>query len=108
MAADQIKRMYESMPAKLDRAPKRFGRALTLAEKILVTHADNFDKQEWSRGNAQLRLRVDHVSLQDATGQIALLQLMQAGQKQVAVPSTAHCGHPIRAQCGAAEDMKRA
>ncbi len=108
MAVDQIKRLYESMPAKLDKARKRFGRALTLAEKILVSHADNFDKQEWSRGKAQLRLRVDRVSLQDATGQMALLQFMQAGKKQVAVPSTVHCDHLIRAQTGAADDMKRA
>jgi aconitate hydratase len=108
MAVDQIKRLYESMPAKLDRARKRFGRALTLAEKILVTHADDFDKQEWNRGKAQLRLRVDRVSLQDATGQMALLQFMQAGKKQVAVPSTVHCDHLIRAQSGAADDMKRA
>src|SRR6266705_1762853 len=108
MAVDQIKRLYESMPAKLDRARKRFGRALTLAEKILVTHADNFDKQEWSRGKAQLRLRVDRVSLQDATGQMALLQFMQAGKKQVAVPSTVHCDHLIRAQSGASDDTKRA
>jgi aconitate hydratase len=108
MAVDQIKRLYESMPAKLDRARKRFGRALTLAEKILVTHADNFDQQEWSRGKAQLRLRVDRVSLQDATGQMALLQFMQAGKKQVAVPSTVHCDHLIRAQSGASDDMKRA
>src|SRR5882762_8415401 len=108
MAVDQIKRLYESMPAKLDRARKRFGRALTLAEKILVTHADNFDKQEWSRGKAQLRLRVDRVSLQDATGQMALLQFMQAGKKQVAVPSTVHCDHLIRAESGAADDLARA
>src|SRR4029453_12063614 len=108
MAADQIKRLYESMPAKLDRARNRFGRALTLAEKILVAHADDFDKQEWSRGKAQLRLRVDRVSLQDATGQMALLQFMQAGKKQVAVPSTVHCDHLIRAQSGAREDMERA
>src|SRR3970040_910625 len=86
MAADQIKRLYVSMPPKLDKARKRFGRALTLAEKILVAHADNFDKQEWSRGRAQLRLRVDRVSLQGATGQIALLQFMQAGKQQEAVP----------------------
>jgi aconitate hydratase len=108
MAADQIKRLYESMPAKLDRARTRFGRALTLAEKILVSHADDFDKQEWSRGKAQLRLRVDRVALQDATGQMALLQFMQAGKKQVAVPSTVHCDHLIRAQSGAREDMERA
>ena len=108
MAVDQIKRLYESMPAKLDRARKRFGRALTLSEKILVAHADDFDKQEWSRGKAQLRLRVDRVSLQDATGQMALLQFMQAGKKQAAVPSTVHCDHLIRAQSGASEDTKRA
>ena len=101
MAVDQIKRLYESMPAKLDEARRRFGRPLTLAEKILVAHADNFDKQEWSRGKAQLRLRVDRVALQDATGQMALLQFMQAGKKQVAVPSTVHCDHLIRAQSGA-------
>src|SRR2546430_3811859 len=108
MAVDQIKRLYESMPAKLDRARTRFGRALTLAEKILVTHADDFDKQEWNRGKAQLRLRVDRVSLQDATGQMALLQFMQAGKKQVAVPSTVHCDHLIRPQSGASDDTKRA
>jgi aconitate hydratase len=108
MAADQIKRLYESMPASLDRARRRFKRALTLAEKILVSHADDFDKQEWSRGKAQLRLRVDRVALQDATGQMALLQFMQADKKRVAVPSTVHCDHLIRAQSGAREDMERA
>jgi len=108
MAGDQIQRLYESMPAILDRARRRFGRGLTLAEKILVSHADDFDRQEWSRGTAQLRLRVDRVALQDATGQMALLQFMQAGKKRVAVPSTVHCDHLIRAQSGAPEDMKRA
>jgi aconitate hydratase len=108
MAADQIRRLYESMPASLDRARRRFKRALTLTEKILVSHADDFDKQEWSRGKAQLRLRVDRVALQDATGQMALLQFMQADKKRVAVPSTVHCDHLIRAQSGAREDMERA
>jgi len=108
MAVDQIKRLYESMPAKLARAREKWGRGLTLAEKILVTHADDFERQEWSRGKAQLRLRVDRVSLQDATGQMALLQFMQSGKKKVAVPSTQHCDHLIRAQTGAREDMDRA
>ncbi|HEV8457664.1 MAG TPA: aconitate hydratase [Methylomirabilota bacterium] len=108
MAADQIKRLYESIPAKVATARQRFGRPLTLTEKILVTHADDFAKQEWSRGKAQLRLRVDRVALQDATGQMALLQFIQAAKKRVAVPSTVHCDHLIRAQSGASEDMKRA
>jgi len=108
MAADQIQRLYESIPAKVAAARQRFGRPLTLTEKILVTHADDFAKQEWSRGKAQLRLRVDRVALQDATGQMALLQFIQAEKKRVAVPSTVHCDHLIRAQSGASEDMKRA
>jgi hypothetical protein len=108
MAVDLIKRLYESMPASLDRARRRFGRGLTHAEKILVAHADDFDKQEWNRGKAQLRLRVDRVALQDATGQMALLQFMQAGKSQAAVPSTVHCDHLIRAQSGASDDLTRA
>ncbi len=108
MAVDQIRRLYESMPARVASARRRFGRALTLAEKILVAHAEDFDKQQWSRGKAQLRLRVDRVALQDATGQMALLQFIQAGKKRVAVPSTVHCDHLIRAQSGASDDTKRA
>ncbi|MCI0546370.1 MAG: aconitate hydratase [Candidatus Rokubacteria bacterium] len=108
MAADQIRRLYASMPEKLERARRRFGRGLTLAEKILVAHALDVDRQEWERGKAQLRLQVDRVAMQDATGQMALLQFMQAGKKRVAVPSTVHCDHLIRAQSGASEDMQRA
>src|SRR5574341_2204557 len=108
MAVDQITRLYESMPARLAEARRRFGRPLTLAEKILVAHADDLGRQEWSRGKAQLRLRVDRVALQDATGQMALLQFIQAAKPRVAVPSTVHCDHLIRAQSGASDDMKRA
>ena len=85
-----------------------FGRPLTLAEKILVSHADDFDKQEWSRGKAQLRLRVDRVALQDATGQMALLQFMQAGRSRwrCRAPCTATTSSARRA--GPRTDMERA
>ena len=96
------------MPERLAKARRRFGRPLTLTEKILVTHADDLDAQEWDRGKAHLVLRPDRVAMQDATGQMALLQFMQAGKKRVAVPSTLHCDHLIRAQTGAEEDVKRA
>src|SRR4026209_779414 len=96
------------MPARRAAARRRFGRPLTLAEKILVAHADDFARQQWSRGRAQLRLRVDRVALQDATGQMALLQFMQAGKKHGAGPSTVHRDHLIRAESGAAADMQRA
>jgi aconitate hydratase len=46
--------------------------------------------------------------MQDATAQMALLQFMQAGRKQVAVPSSVHCDHLITAQTGSAIDLKTA
>ena len=85
-------------PRFWQKARKQFGRGLTLTEKILVAHADNFESQVWDRGKAQLALRPDRVAMQDATAQMAMLQFMQAGKKTVAVPSTIHCDHLIRAQ----------
>ncbi len=103
-----IRELYESMPERVAKARRKFGRPLTLAEKILVTHTDDFDAQRWERGKAHLRLRVDRVSMQDVTGQMAILQFMHSGKKRAVVPSTLHCDHLIRAESGAPEDMKRA
>ncbi|HSE91750.1 MAG TPA: aconitate hydratase [Methylomirabilota bacterium] len=108
MSAAQIRSLYSAKPDRLARARNVFGRPLTLAEKILVAHCWSFDDQQWERGKAILRLRVDHVALQDATGQMALLQFMMSGRKRVAVPTTQHCDHLIRAESGAADDFKRA
>ncbi|MFI5304431.1 MAG: aconitate hydratase [Nitrospiria bacterium] len=105
---DAIKKLYQSMPAKLASARKKFGRGLTLTEKILVSHVDDFQTQVWERGKAQLLLKPDRVAMQDATAQMALLQFIQANKPKVAVPSTVHCDHLIRAQTGAEDDIKRA
>src|SRR5689334_13527651 len=104
----QIRSLYASMPDRLARARKSFGRPLTLSEKILVAHCDDFETQQWERGKAILKLRVDRVALQDVTGQMAIFQFMMSGRKRVAVPSTIHCDHLIRAESGAAEDLIRA
>src|SRR5215831_5492443 len=104
----QIKSLYASMPDRLARARKSFGRPLTLSEKILVAHCHDFETQQWERGKAILKLRVDRVGLQDVTGQMAIFQFMMSGRKRVAVPSTIHCDHLIRAESGAAEDLNRA
>jgi aconitate hydratase len=108
MSMDLAKKLYARMPDVCARARKKFGRALTLAEKILVAHADNFDAQTWERGKAMLALRPDRVAMQDATAQMAILQFMQAGKKKVAVPSTIHCDHLIRAEMGSEKDLLRA
>jgi aconitate hydratase len=107
-AASPIRALYASMPDSVARARRTFGRPLTLSEKILVAHCWDFDSQVWERGKAILRLRVDRVALQDVTGQMALFQFMMSGRKRVAVPSTIHCDHLIRAESGAADDLQRA
>jgi aconitate hydratase len=108
MSAEQVRSLYSGMPDRLARARQAFKRPLTLTEKILVTHCWDWTTQVWDRGRAMLRLRVDRVSLQDVTGQMALLQYMMSGRKRVAVPTTLHCDHLIRAQTGAADDFARA
>ena len=60
---------------------REWKRPLTLTEKILVAHAHDWGAQTWERGRATLRLRVDRVAMQDATGQMALLQFMQAARR---------------------------
>ncbi|TLY27718.1 MAG: aconitate hydratase [Nitrospirae bacterium] len=108
MSLEIAKQLYAKMPGVIEKARKKFGRPLTLTEKILVSHADNFDTQIWERGKAILALRPDRVAMQDATAQMAILQFMQAGKKKVAVPSTIHCDHLIRAEIGSEKDLLRA
>jgi aconitate hydratase len=108
MSVSHARSLYASMADRIAHARRRFGRPLTLTEKILSAHCWDFDAQVWERGKAILRLRVDRVALQDVTGQMALFQFMMSGRKQVAVPSSLHCDHLIRAESGAADDLQRA
>ncbi|OGW68091.1 MAG: aconitate hydratase [Nitrospirae bacterium RIFCSPLOWO2_02_FULL_62_14] len=108
MSVEMVKTLYAKMPKVAEKARKKFGRALTLAEKILVSHADDFDTQVWERGKAMLALRPDRVAMQDATAQMAMLQFMQANKPKAAVPSTIHCDHLIRAEVGSQKDLLRA
>src|SRR5213594_847657 len=108
MSAVEVRSLYRSMEQRLARARKAFGRPLTLSEKVLVSHCWDFERQMWDRGRAILKLRVDRVAMQDVTGQMALLQFMHSGRKRVAVPSTLHCDHLIRAETGSADDLARA
>jgi aconitate hydratase len=108
MSVSQVRALYASMPDLITRARRSFGRPLTLTEKILAAHCWDFDAQVWERGKAILKLRVDRVALQDVTGQMALFQFMMSGRTRVAVPSSLHCDHLIRAESGAADDLQRA
>lgn len=108
LKATDIKALYQSLPDKHAEARKRFGRPLTLTEKILLSHLDKNSPQNPVRGETYALLRPDRVAMQDATAQMALLQFMQAQLKTVAVPSTVHCDHLIQARVGADPDMQQA
>src|SRR3989338_11702358 len=94
---EQIKRLYGRKAEAHADARKRFGRPLTLAQKILVSHIPDLAAQPFERGTSQLMLQPDRVAMQDATAQMAILQFMQARRDTVAVPTTVHCDHLIQA-----------
>ncbi|MFQ5948234.1 MAG: aconitase family protein, partial [Acidimicrobiia bacterium] len=100
-----VQEVYRRYPARIALARRRLGRPLTLAEKILFTHLDNPRAQQLERGESYAYFRPDHVAMQDATAQMALLQFMLIGRDRVAVPTTVHCDHLIRADRGAQGDL---
>ena len=104
---DMIKKVYAQFPERIDAARKVVGRALTLSEKILYAHLwDGNAELAHKRGESYVDFAPDRVAMQDATAQMALLQFMQAGKKQVAVPSTVHADHLIQARVGASKDLQ--
>ena len=102
-----IERVYSTLDERITHGRKRFGRALTLAEKILINHLDR-DDQELERGKSYVDLRPDRVAMQDATAQMAWLQFMTAGLDEVAVPTTTHADHLIQAKINGKEDLLNA
>ncbi len=107
---NEVRKLYEALPARYKEARQKYDRPLTLAEKILTAHLDHWpeDGKTPVRGETYAFLRPDRVAMQDATAQMALLQFMQAQLKKVAVPSTVHCDHLIQARVGAQQDMAQA
>lgn len=106
---DMIKKVYDRYSTRVDAARKATGKHLTLTEKILYAHLSEGDAQKaFGRGVDYVDFAPDRVAMQDATAQMALLQFMQAGRPQVAVPSTVHCDHLIQAKVGAVADLNTA
>ena len=99
-----VQGVYATLDDRLGAARERFGRALTLAEKILINHLDRPD-QELERGDSYVDLRPDRVAMQDATAQMAWLQFMTAGLDEVQVPTTTHCDHLIQARVDGKRDL---
>ncbi len=100
-----IKTLYASQAERHAIGRRRLGRGLTLGEKILFTHLVDPENQAFVRRKSFLDLTPDRVAMQDATAQMALLQFMVAGRDEVALPSTVHCDHLIRAYEGSGSDL---
>jgi aconitate hydratase len=106
---DMIKKVYSQMADRVNKAREVVGKPLTLSEKILYSHLwDGETSKAYERGKDYVEFAPDRIACQDATAQMALLQFMQAGKKQVAVPTTVHCDHLIQAKMGAAIDLQSA
>ena len=105
--------MVEKVYKKLEENVKKFrialNRPLTLTEKILAGHLeDEFLDKNLDEKTNYVFLKPDRVALQDVTGQMVMLQFMQAGLDSIAIPTTVHCDHLIQARTEGKSDTKLA
>ncbi len=101
-----VSNVYQKLKENIVKYRKVVGRPLTLTEKILSGHFHEIDDKKFQGGQDYVFLKPDRVALQDVTGQMVMLQFMQAGLKQTAIPTTVHCDHLIRAEVQGDVDMK--
>lgn len=104
-----IASFYSQYANRVDHVRRALQRPLTLGEKILYAHLYTpNDLRPFERGEDYVDFRPDRVAMQDATAQMAMLQFMNAGRSQAAVPASIHCDHLIVADNGAATDLPAA
>ena len=105
---EMINEVYSGLTKRINLAREILNRPLTLSEKILYSHLwPSEELKNFIKGKDYVEFRPDRVAMQDATAQMALLQFMQAGKDKVAVPSTTHADHLIRAKIGADKDLQQ-
>jgi aconitate hydratase len=104
--------IYDKLQQNASRFQRFTNRPITLSEKILLGHLDQAAEHnlenELKMGKSYVLLRPDRVALQDVTGQMTLLQFMQAGLRSTKVPTTVHCDHLIQARSGGEQDTRAA
>ncbi|MDD5346248.1 MAG: aconitase family protein, partial [Proteiniphilum sp.] len=106
---EMIRRVYANLPERIKKAKENLQRPLTLTEKILFSHlSPGIPLINYKRASDYVDFAPDRVAMQDATAQMALLQLMNSGRTSVAVPSTVHCDHLIQAYRNAESDLETA
>lgn len=104
-----IRKFYSGYDNKIAKAHEGLHRPLTYAEKVIYSHLfTNTEVKPYKRGIEYAEFRPDRVAMQDATAQMAILQFMNAGRSEVAVPSSIHTDHLICADNGARKDLTAA
>ena len=104
---EMVKSVYSKLEKNIDTYRKTVNRPLTLAEKILAGHLDDeFLEKILDNDTNYVFLQPDRVALQDVTGQMVLLQFMQANLKSTILPTTVHCDHLIQARKEGKEERK--
>ena len=105
-SAELVSNVYSKLTKNIAKFRNVVGRPLTLTEKILSGHLNKIDETNFLGGKDYVFLKPDRVALQDVTGQMVMLQFMQAELNQVSLPTTVHCDHLIRAEVQGDIDMK--
>ena len=103
-----VSNVYKKAEENLSKFRKIVGRPLTLSEKILAGHLVEIEEKNLDEDTNYVYLKPDRVALQDVTGQMVMLQFMQAELKRTALPTTVHCDHLIQARVGGESDTKAA
>ena len=104
--SELVSNVYQKLKENILKFRDVTGRPLTLTEKILSGHFNKIDDKNFIGGKDYVFLKPDRVALQDVTGQMVMLQFMQAELKQTSLPTTVHCDHLIRAEVQGDVDMK--
>ena len=101
-----VSNVYQKLKENIGKFRNVVDRPLTLTEKILSGHFNEISEKNPSGGKDYVFLKPDRVALQDVTGQMVMLQFMQAELNETALPTTVHCDHLIRAEVQGDVDMK--
>jgi len=107
-----VDNVYRKLYNTISSFRKITNQPLSVCEKILIGHLDRtmlpYKDDKLIPGTSYVLLNPDRVALQDVTGQMTILQFMQAGLMQTVVPTTVHCDHLIQARVGSESDTQAA
>ncbi len=96
---------YRSLYQSVCRISENVGHPLTLAEKLLYFHLYDKNTISYPKRGEYAFFSPDRVAMQDATAQMAVLQFMNSGRSNAAVPTSIHCDHLICAKDGYQVDL---